>query len=200
MLFVAGIPGRTLAEQEVGQTVFSDDGATIGPISVATGELIEVEITTSVDQGWAAFALDLLPEDESQNGAAVSLETSYYSGVEDGESWSEGSRTDSIVLKHEGPAGDFMLQVVGEFGSGETLVSSEDDLIMELLQAESGDVESAIATSRQPSVRVVVKVGVWLQRYFGTTFGFSFFFLVGLLIHRGVFERLRGTGESWSSS
>lgn len=67
---------------------------------------------SNVDNNWLDMELTLVREDAP--GAWVTYqELSYYHGVDDGESWSEGNRSDDLVFK-EIPAGRYHLEIEGE--------------------------------------------------------------------------------------
>ena len=53
---------------------------------------VSMELRTGLDDGWVEMGLDVTGPDGAPV-VGVPLGLSYYSGVEDGESWSEGSRT-----------------------------------------------------------------------------------------------------------
>ena len=73
------------------------------------GKNIEVQLSVPLSDQWAYAAIDLVND---KTGGVVSFDTNleYYSGVTDGESWSEGSHSSSEVL---GPmeAGEYLLRV-----------------------------------------------------------------------------------------
>jgi hypothetical protein len=96
------------AAEAPGTVVFSDKFHLDG------GKNVAFALSANVDNTWLSAALDLVNDD---TGAVVSVEAQieYYAGVDDGESWSEGSRTASEVI---GPveAGNYVLRVEAQHG------------------------------------------------------------------------------------
>lgn len=68
---------------------------------------LEVEHDTDLANSWVSLGLTLVNKDTGEAWQAV-REISRYEGVEDGESWSEGSRTDAVVFANL-PAGTYVL-------------------------------------------------------------------------------------------
>ena len=81
-----------------------------GPI-VLTGKPapLQVEVSTNVDNAWAFFSFALVNE-ETGRRLEFAREISRYSGVEGGESWSEGSSSDDVRLPAI-PPGRYRLQI-----------------------------------------------------------------------------------------
>ena len=79
------------------------------------GKNIEVELSAGMSNSWAYVAVDLVND---KTGGVVSFDQNleHYSGVTDGESWSEGSSTGRQVL---GPmeAGEYVMRVESLHGS-----------------------------------------------------------------------------------
>ena len=75
-----------------------------------------------------------------------SADLSYYHGVEGGESWSEGSRQDSVLFKLEEP-GEYRLLLFAQHGSGETA-------------------SSATAQVARPRLTIRLSEGVVLSRFY----------------------------------
>lgn len=73
---------------------------------------IWVENDTNFDNGWLDLNLELVDEASGQVWHAQ-REISYYSGVEGGESWSEGSHSDDVVFA-DLPPGHYHLTVDGQ--------------------------------------------------------------------------------------
>ncbi|MBK8724968.1 MAG: DUF4178 domain-containing protein [Holophagaceae bacterium] len=81
-----------------------------GPIEVKErGKNLAVTLASTVDNGWIGLEGALVSE---QTGAVEQFEiqSSYYHGVDDGESWSEGSRRDTVYLSSL-PPGAYMLRL-----------------------------------------------------------------------------------------
>jgi predicted RNA-binding Zn-ribbon protein involved in translation (DUF1610 family) len=88
-----------------------DTGAFVTPVFTLNGHTsnVQLQIETNLSNAWAYFNLALLAE----NGGAgydFGREVSYYSGVDDGESWREGSPRDKVVLPSI-PSGRYYLRV-----------------------------------------------------------------------------------------
>lgn len=70
---------------------------------------LEVHVDTDLDNAWAFFAFSLVNE-ETGRVLEFSREVSRYHGVEDGESWGEGSSSDGVTLPSV-PAGRYQLRI-----------------------------------------------------------------------------------------
>lgn len=70
---------------------------------------VEVEIDTDLDNSWAYFALALI-DDSTGRALDFARDVSYYHGVEDGESWREGSTRDRALVPSV-PPGRYYLRV-----------------------------------------------------------------------------------------
>lgn len=83
--------------------VFTIDGRTSN---------LRVELESNINNGWAFFPMALINED---TGDAIDFarEVSFYSGIDDGEYWSEGSRKDVAYLPSVKP-GRYYLRVEPE--------------------------------------------------------------------------------------
>lgn len=83
---------------------------------------IEIHTTANLTNNWAYLAIDLVNE---KTGELVSFDQSleYYSGVEGGESWSEGSSDGSEVLKPLG-AGDYLLRIEAQQGGQQPIMAA----------------------------------------------------------------------------
>lgn len=73
-------------------------------------ETIEIRLETGVDQSWTHVGIALLKKDAEEVIAAEDLGIEYYHGTEDGESWSEGSSSESIYWKIREP-GNYQLML-----------------------------------------------------------------------------------------
>jgi predicted RNA-binding Zn-ribbon protein involved in translation (DUF1610 family) len=58
---------------------------------------VEIRIDTNADNNWAYFECALLSP-ENEEVIEFTREVEYYHGVDDGESWSEGDRNDSVII------------------------------------------------------------------------------------------------------
>lgn len=94
---------RTATEATLVTPIFELDGR---PSAVA------IETATNLDNQWL-FVGYALVNDETGEAFEVARDLSYYHGVEDGESWTEGSPTDSVALPTV-PPGRYFLRVETE--------------------------------------------------------------------------------------
>ena len=78
----------------------------------------EVQVDAPVDNSWVYLDVALI-DAEDRAVLDFGTEVSYYHGYEGGESWSEGSRSDSAVFRVTDP-GLYRLLVLGQSGTGET--------------------------------------------------------------------------------
>jgi hypothetical protein len=76
---------------------------------------IEIEFTAPIDNTWLEATFELVSEKDNQTWD-VTKEIEYYHGYEDGESWSEGSNSESLLLANI-PAGNYHLNVYPYGGS-----------------------------------------------------------------------------------
>ncbi len=77
---------------------------------------IEVEHEATLENNWIGLGLTLVNEDTGEAWQA-SREISYYIGWDEGERWSEGSRSDSVVFSGL-PAGRYMLAEDADMDAG----------------------------------------------------------------------------------
>jgi hypothetical protein len=73
---------------------------------------VRVETSTDLENQWMGIGYALVNDDTGQS-FEFAREVSYYHGVEDGESWSEGSRSDRVTLPHI-PPGHYFLRIEPE--------------------------------------------------------------------------------------
>jgi ribosomal protein S27E len=73
---------------------------------------VRVETTADVDNQWVGVGYALVDDDTGQT-YEFAREVSYYHGVDDGESWSEGGRTDGVTLSRI-PSGRYFLRIEPE--------------------------------------------------------------------------------------
>lgn len=95
-----------------------DTGAFVTPIFTLGGHTsnVELRIDTNLSNGWAFFNLALLAENGGP-GYDFGREVSYYAGVDQGESWREGSPRDKVILPAV-PPGRYYLRVDPERDAG----------------------------------------------------------------------------------
>lgn len=89
-----------------------DAAAFVTPEFEVPGDLANLEVRAEapgLDNDWLSLAIALV---NVETGSALDsgLELSYYAGVEDGERWTEGSRTASLMLP-EVPRGKYLLRI-----------------------------------------------------------------------------------------
>jgi hypothetical protein len=78
------------------------------PFTLGAHQAIELSFIANVDNSWAGAAGALVPA-AGGDAQLFTLESSYYHGYEDGESWSEGSRAASTALPAQSP-GEYVLR------------------------------------------------------------------------------------------
>ena len=84
---------------------------------------LEIEQDTSLENNWIGLGLTLVNQDSGE-AWQVARELGYYHGVEDGESWSEGSRSAAIVFR-DLPPGNYVLAVDGELDANSPPVQGQ---------------------------------------------------------------------------
>ena len=90
------------------------DASLVTPIFEIDGSpsAVRVETQTDLDNQWMGVGYALVNDDTGQ-AFEFAREVSFYAGVEDGESWTEGSRTDSVTLPTI-PPGHYFLRIEPE--------------------------------------------------------------------------------------
>ncbi|MBL8919026.1 MAG: DUF4178 domain-containing protein [Myxococcaceae bacterium] len=103
------------------------------PFTIDKKVPLEVEFEApGLDNAWLAVQLDLVNEDTGEV-VSVSPEASYYQGVDDGERWSEGSRSNSKQTAEVDP-GKYVLRATPSFE--QTSMAARDYLVV--VKADSG--------------------------------------------------------------
>ncbi|MEP7074258.1 MAG: DUF4178 domain-containing protein [Acidobacteriota bacterium] len=87
------------------QVVFSQ------PFTIKGNSNVRITANAPLNNTWADLDVDLV-NDQSQEVESVNVPISYYAGVEDGESWTEGDQTQDAILSSL-PAGQYTLRVEG---------------------------------------------------------------------------------------
>jgi len=107
------------AKQAFAQTYVFDpseaaEASLVTPVFELDGRptAVEIETRTNLDNQWM-FVGYALVNDETGQAFEVAREVSYYHGVEDGESWTEGSPTDRVALPTV-PPGRYFLRIETE--------------------------------------------------------------------------------------
>jgi len=98
---------QPVANSEGTQSVFSE------PFQLNGHKNIRVTARSNVDNTWLYVDGDLI-SDATGDVQTFSLPVEYYHGVDDGESWSEGSQSPSIHLSAM-PAGQYMLRLEAQW-------------------------------------------------------------------------------------
>src|SRR5262249_49356304 len=150
----------TAPAEPPGSTFFSD------PFELSSNQNIEITVRApALNNDWVYFAADLV---EDKTGQVITFDDNieYYSGVDDGESWDEGSRSTEQVIARV-PAGKYVLRLESQHGG----------------------------TGSQ-TLDVVVRQGIFRWRYFFLAFGVLAvpFFFFGL--HEWSFEKRRWENAS----
>jgi hypothetical protein len=86
-------------------------------------ETIQIQMRATVDNSWASVAIGLVDAKKDMLISDEELVAEYYYGVEDGESWSEGSREQSIYWKIKEPGEYKLLLAVTETDTPKATVS-----------------------------------------------------------------------------
>jgi hypothetical protein len=106
----AAAPGATPASAAAAPPPDSEPVFFAGPIEVTErGKNFAVNISSAVDNGWLGLEGALVSE-QTGEVEMFEIQSSYYHGVDDGESWSEGSRKDTVYLSSL-PPGSYMLRL-----------------------------------------------------------------------------------------
>jgi hypothetical protein len=100
---------QPLANEDATQVVFSEQR-----IELLPRRNISITVTAPVDNTWVALEGDLI-NDETGLVQSFPIELSYYKGVEDGESWSEGKTSDYIYLSSL-PGGKYTMRIEAQWG------------------------------------------------------------------------------------
>ena len=85
---------------------------------------VELQIHTDLDNNWAYFDLALINQDTGR-AWDFGREVSYYHGVDEGESWSEGRQADSVSIPAV-PSGHYYLRIEPEMDSKQPSSMSYD--------------------------------------------------------------------------
>ncbi len=90
------------------------DASLVTPLFELDGRpsAVRVETATNLENQWMGVGYALVNDDTGQ-AFEFAREVSFYHGVEDGESWSEGSRTDTVTLPQI-PPGRYFLRIEPE--------------------------------------------------------------------------------------
>jgi hypothetical protein len=113
---VTGLPSKILnssytlppmANPQASQIIFSE------PFDLKGNRNIEIKASAPVSNSWMSIDVDLV-NDQNSEVESVPLDVEQYSGVEGGESWSEGSKENSAFLSSV-PAGRYTMRIEGSW-------------------------------------------------------------------------------------
>lgn len=120
MYFMVTSSGAYVASDNLGDEVFKDSGTTSEFVIDSPGALYSATIHANhLDNAWAFFDIRVVNALETEEFCVMPAEVSYYHGVEGGESWSEGSRYETVYFRVP-EAGNYKIDIEGEGNRGET--------------------------------------------------------------------------------
>jgi len=123
VLLIVG-PGGTLFKQQLNFDPQDDEPKLTGEFKLAgDGNRLEIAHRTGITNNWLGLNLTLVNKDTGQSWQE-SREIARYEGVDDGESWSEGSRDDEIVFG-DLPAGTYVLAIDHDMDAKSGRLSAE---------------------------------------------------------------------------
>jgi len=117
MVWLAGVLGAR-QQQAFSQALSFDPRAGEAPLVTPTFDLdgraspVRIDTTSDVDNQWMFLGYSLI-NDQTGDTYDVGREVSYYHGVDEGESWTEGDRADSVTLPAV-PPGRYFLRIEPE--------------------------------------------------------------------------------------
>jgi hypothetical protein len=105
---------QAFAQNYVFDARAAPDASLVTPVFELDGRptAVQIETATNLDNQWM-FVGYALVNDETGQAFEVGRDVSYYHGIEDGESWTEGSPTDTVALPSV-PAGRYFLRIETE--------------------------------------------------------------------------------------
>ena len=105
---------QTFAQNYVFDPSEAPEASVVTPVFELDGRptAVEIETATNLDNQWMFVGYALI-NDETGQAFEVAREVSYYHGVEGGESWTEGSPTDTVALPSV-PPGRYFLRIETE--------------------------------------------------------------------------------------
>ena len=114
MIPLSGITKSVLDQQIVLPPMASstaEQTASSQPFELKANRNVRITAAAPVDNSWADLDVDLYNE-QNQEIESVNVPIEYYSGVDDGESWTEGGQSQDATLSSPG-GGKYTLQVHG---------------------------------------------------------------------------------------
>ncbi|MCK5689644.1 DUF4178 domain-containing protein [Myxococcota bacterium] len=166
MLFGSCSDGDLILQQDLKATHYLK-GMTTNTFEVGPGSIIGIELYAPVNDSWVALEMAFV-DSEDNVVQEVSGGVSYYSGVEGGERWSEGSKDNTDFIKAP-PAGSYRLMLKGAGGKG------------------------GGTTAGNEAIKIKIYQGATLSRFYIMLF---IFFLIFALI--GPIKRMSFEGQKWS--
>ncbi len=115
MVPITGLTKTVLSQQVILQpmsAVSTEQTASSQQFQVKGNQNVRVTASADVNNAWADLDVDVFNETTQQIVESVNVPIEYYSGVEDGESWSEGGKSQDATLSSI-PPGNYTLQVHG---------------------------------------------------------------------------------------
>lgn len=101
-----------MANATTSQAIFSQ------PFDIKANRNVRITAGAQVDNSWADLDIDLIDE-QSQEVESVNVPVEYYSGVDDGDAWTEGDKSSDATLSSL-PAGKYTLKVEGTWQNWQT--------------------------------------------------------------------------------
>ena len=158
--------GKPVANLTFGADAY-DEGQLGEPFLVSKSPTtLELDFQSPVDNAWV-FARCVLLDGDGQLVQDFTSQISYYHGVEGGESWSEGSTSDTAFVRLE-KAGKYQIGIEAEAGRGNS-------------EAEEPGFE--------PTITVAVEEGAMPLRYLLVYAGVCFVLAIGVGVHRLSFRK-----------
>ncbi|HRW51441.1 MAG TPA: DUF4178 domain-containing protein [Phycisphaerae bacterium] len=165
-----GYPSRKAGRIVVRPEQFANEFVTESFTIQEPDSLCEAEFDANVSQSWEYFQVAVINSND-EIVVDFTAEISYYSGVEGGESWSEGSREDIVPFKLNKP-GDYRLLILGQAGTGETPMAGYG-----------------------VPVSITIREGIMLSRYY------AFFAVFCMLwVGWQIFRKMSFEGRRWAES
>jgi hypothetical protein len=160
----ASSSGRVILEQTFPGSEYLAESMS-SPLVVGPEKVMGLSIQAPLSDSWIALDAALV---DAQDRVVEEMDgdISYYSGVEDGESWSEGNKEHTTFFMAPAP-GSYKLILKGTAGSG------------------------ASSPSRGEPLTVRIYQGAILSRYFLAAFIFTFLFPFYEMTRKGLFEKRR---------
>lgn len=116
LVFVFGFASMVLRHRFVATPSASESSVTTPEFVLRdTARTLTVRHDTNIDNNWLSLNTTLIDRNTGKAWLGVQ-EIAHYSGVDGGESWSEGTRGDTIVFRNV-PAGTYFLDIDYELGS-----------------------------------------------------------------------------------